>query len=132
MKKTIVCRLTPLALILALLPGCNPLKLVCGSARPQPVISSISPSSIPFAQVMPTFNLTVNGSKFVAASVVIFNGATLPTTVNSTSELTVTLTSSMISGAGAYNVSVNTPAGNIGDLGCDSGGNSGTLVLTIT
>jgi hypothetical protein len=132
MKISVVFRLTPLFLILSLLPGCNTLNPLCGSARPKPVISSISPSSIPFAQVMPTFDLTVNGSKFVAASVVSFNGATLPTTVNSSIKLTVTLTSSMIPGPGAYQVAVHTPSGNTGDLGCDSGGNSSTLVLTIT
>ncbi len=132
MKNSIVCRLTPLVLTLALFSGCGGLNVLCGSARPKPVISSISPNTIPFAQVQPTFDLIVNGSKFVGVSVVIFNGTTLPTTVNSVTKLTVTLTSSMISGPGAYNVSVHTDGGNTGNLGCDSGGNSSTLVLTIT
>jgi hypothetical protein len=127
-----VCRLTLLVSMVALLPGCKALNPLCGNARPVPVISSISPSSIPFAQVPPTFDLIVNGSKFVGASVVIFNGATLSTTVDSTIKLTVTLNASMIAGPGTYNVTVHTPGGTTGDLGCDSGGDSGTLVLTVT
>jgi len=133
MKISVVSRcLIPFALILLLLPGCDALNPLCRSARPKPVISSISPSSVPFAQVAPTLDLTVNGSKFVSASVVILNGTTLPTTVNSAIKLTVTLTPSMISGPGDYNVAVRTPGGTTGDLGCGSGGDSGTLVLTIT
>jgi hypothetical protein len=132
MKISAVCRLAPLLLILTLLPGCKALNPLCGSARPRPVIASISPSSIAFVQVPPSFDLTVNGSKFVGVSVVIFNGVTLPTVVNSTSKLTVTLTSAMITAPGTYNVVVHTDGGNTGNLGCDSGGNSGTLVLTIT
>ena len=132
MKISAVCRLTLLVLILALFPGCGGLNLLCGSARPKPVISSISPNTIPFAQVQPTFDLTVNGSKFVGVSVVIFNGTTLSTTVISTTKLTVTLTDAMISGPGSYNVVVHTDGGNSGNLGCDSGGNSSTLALTIT
>jgi hypothetical protein len=54
------------------------------------------------------------------------------TTVNNSSQLTITVTSSMIAGPGAYNVQVQTPAGNSGDLGCSSGGKSATLTLTVT
>jgi hypothetical protein len=64
--------------------------------------------------------------------VVMFNGATLATSVTSSSQLTVTITSSMISGPGTYNVLVQTPAGNSGDVGCSSGGTSSTLTLTVT
>jgi hypothetical protein len=76
--------------------------------------------------------LTVNGSEFVSASVVVINGTVLPTTVVSNQQLQVTLTTELISGPGTANVAVKTPSGNSTDLGCTSGGTSGTLVLTIT
>lgn len=75
--------------------------------------------------------MTVTGSHFVASSVVVFNGATLVTTVISSSELTVNITSSMIPAAGSFKVVVQTPAGNTGDLGCSSGGTSSSLFLTV-
>ena len=76
--------------------------------------------------------LTVSGTQFVAASVVVINGTALSTTFVSTEELQVTLTTAVISGPGTASVKVNTPSGNSGDLGCSSGGTSGTLTLTVT
>jgi hypothetical protein len=72
------------------------------------------------------------GSEFVSASVVVINGRVLPTTVVSNQQLQVTITTELIPGPGTANVAVNTPSGNSGDLGCTSGGTSGTLLLTIT
>jgi hypothetical protein len=118
--------------MIATLSGCGATDVICGSARPRPVISSISPTTIPFAQVTPSFSLTVNGTKFVGASVVIFNGVAVPTVVNSTIKLTATITAAMIAGPGTYNVWVHTPGGNTGDIGCDSGGDSAKLVLTVS
>jgi len=132
MKISVVSRLIPSVVAIVMFSGCGGLDVICGSARPKPVISSISPSTIPFAQVAPSFQLTVNGTRFVGASVVVFNGVVLATTVNSTVKLTVTVTAAMIAAPGSYNVLVHTPGGNTGDLGCDSGGNSSTLVLTVT
>jgi len=113
-------------------PGCNAINPLCGSARPAPTISSLSPATIQFSQVQQSTVLTVNGSEFVSASVVVINGTVLPTTVVSNQQLQVTITTELISGPGTANVAVNTPSGNSGDLGCASGGTSGTLVLTIT
>ena len=118
-------------LVLLFLPGCNALNPLCGSARPAPVLSSISPSTMVFAQLPPSFVLTATGSHFVSSSVVVFNGATLTTTVVSSSELTVNITSSMIPAAGTFNVAVQTPSGNSGNLGCSSGGTSKNQVLTV-
>ena len=118
--------------VLLLLPACNALNPLCGSARPVPILNSISPKTMIFSQLPASFTLTATGSKFVSASVVMFNGATLATSVTSSSQLTVTITSSMISGPGTYNVLVQTPAGNSGDVGCSSGGTSSTLTLTVT
>lgn len=125
----------PLSIVvfaLLLLPGCNSLNPLCGSARPVPVIGSLSATTITFAQVQQGFLLSVNGKNFVSASVVVINGTTLSTNVLSNQQLQVTITSALISGPGTASVSVNTPSGNSGDLGCSSGGHSGTLTLTIT
>jgi len=127
-----VYRLGSLVILLVVLPGCNALNPLCGSARPVPVLKSISPTTTVFSQLPASFLLTLTGSEFVSSSVVIFNGATLATAVNSSSQLTVTITSSMIVAPGTYNVQVQTPAGNSGDLGCSSGGQSATLTLTVT
>jgi hypothetical protein len=123
-----------LAVLLALLffPGCNATNPICGSSRPAPLIGSLSPSTMDFAQVQQGAVLIVNGSQFVSSSVVVVNGETLSTTVTSSKQLKVTITTGLISGPGAVNVFVQTPGGNSGDLGCASGGKSSVLVLTIT
>jgi|SRR4029077_7895500 len=126
-------RLTLAALLAVLfLPGCNnTLNPFCGSARPMPMIGSLSPSTVDFTQVEQGVVLTVKGAKFVAASQVEINGKPLATSVLSDSQLKVTLTTGVISGSGTVNVLVNTPSGGSGDVGCSSGGNSSTLVLTV-
>src|SRR5579862_8964861 len=121
-----------IGLALLLFTGCNALNPLCGSARPAPVMGSLSASTITFAQVQQGFVLTVNGSDFVSSSVVIINGTTLTTTVQSSQKLQVTITTSLISGPGSANVTVNTPSGNSGYLGCTSGGTTSALTLTIT
>jgi hypothetical protein len=123
-----------LAVLLALLffPGCNATNPICGSSRPAPLIGSLSPSTMDFAQVQQGAALIVNGSQFVSSSVVVVNGETLSTTVTSSKQLRVTITTGLISGPGPVNVFVQTPGGNSGDLGCASGGKSSVLVLTIT
>lgn len=133
--KRIITFLRPLAalsLAVLILQGCNALNPLCGSARPAPSISSLSDTTLTFAQVQQGFLLTVNGSNMVSASVVQINGVTVTTQIVSHQELQVTLTSTLIIGPGSYNVTVNTPSGNSGDLGCTSGGTSHALVLTIT
>ena len=133
--KRICASLPPLgALLLALLlfQGCNALNPLCGSSRPGPVLNSLSDSSITLAQVQQGFVLTLNGSQFVASSVVVINGTTLSTQVLSSSQLQVTLTSALITGPGTASVVINTPSGNSGNLGCTSGGTSQALTLTIT
>jgi hypothetical protein len=124
-------RLCSCMAVLLLLPGCNTLNPLCGSARPVPILNSISPKTVAFAQLPSTFVITATGSDFVSSSVVVFNGATLATDVASHSQLTATITSSMISAPGSFNVVVKTPAGNTGNLGCSSGGTSGGQVLTV-
>jgi hypothetical protein len=127
------CR-PPSALLLALLffPGCNALNPFCGGARAAPIIGSLSATTITFADVQQGFLLTVNGSQFVSSSVVVINGTQLSTTVMSSQQLQVTITTALISAPGTASVTVNTPSGNSGDLACTSGGTSSALILTIT
>jgi IPT/TIG domain len=132
-SRTPVLSLACLVFALLLVPACNnALNPLCGSARPVPVIGSLSPSTMSFAQVEQGALLVVNGSNLVSSSLVVINGKTISTTVISNQQLRVTITTGLISGPGAVNVSVHTPSGNSGDLGCTSGGNSSVLVLTIT
>jgi hypothetical protein len=123
-----------LAALLALLflPGCNnTLNPLCGSARPVPLIGSLSPSTVSFAQVQQGSVLIVNGSHFVASSEVVIDKTPLSATVVSDQQLKVKLTTGVISGPGPVNVTVRTPSGNSSDLGCSSGGDSSILVLTV-
>ena len=126
-------RLTLAALLAVLfLPGCNnTLNPFCGSARPVPMIGSLTPSTVDFAQVQQGLTLTVKGAQFVAASEVEINGKPLATSVVNNAQLKVTLTTGVISGPGSINVVVHTPSGGSGDVGCSSGGDSTALTLTV-
>lgn len=128
-----VSRLKLVALApLVVLAGCsNALNPFCGSARPAPLIGSLSPSTVTFAQVQEGVQLTVNGSHFVSASEILINGTALGPTVVSSQQLQVMLTTDLISGPGQFDVKVMTPSGNVGDVGCTSGGTSSALVLTV-
>jgi hypothetical protein len=121
-----------LVLGLVSLLGCNnTLNPLCGSARPVPVIGSLSPSSVTFAQVQAGVTITVNGNQFVSASQVMVNSTPIAATVLSAQKLTVKLSTDVISGPGTVKIMVKTPEGNSGDLGCTSGGTSSALVLTV-
>ena len=124
-----------LAALLALLfvPGCgnNTLNPFCGSARPAPLIGSLSPSTMTFAEVQQGVMLTVNGSHFVAASQVVIDTTPLSAKVVSDQQLKIKLSSDVILGPGTVKVRVMTPSGNSGDVGCTSGGTSSVLVLTV-
>ena len=124
--------LSALLLALLVLQGCNALNPLCGSARPAPTIGSLSASTITFAEVQQGFLLTVEGSQFVSSSVVVINGTTLSTAILSSQQLQVTITTDLISAPGSAEVTVETPSGNSGDLGCTSGGTSHAVILTIT
>src|ERR1700694_1675998 len=113
-RKAIGTFLLPLgALLLSLLvfQGCNALNPLCISARPVPIIGSLSASTITFAEVQQGFLLSVNGSHFVTSSVVVINGTSLSTKVTSSQQLQVTITTALIFGPGTVSVTVNTPSG---------------------
>jgi len=109
----------------------NALNPFCGSARPAPLIGSLSPSTVSFSQLTPGVVLTVNGSQFVPSSEIVVNGKTLAATATSAQQLKVTLTTDVISAPGKVSVKVMTPSGNTGDVGCSSGGTSTALTLTV-
>jgi hypothetical protein len=95
------------------------------------MLNSIFPTTVVFSQLPPSFVLTATGSQFVSSSVVVLSGVLLATTAKSSSQLAVTIGSSMIHAPGSFNVEVQTPAGNTGNLGCSSGGTSSVRVLTV-
>jgi len=112
--------------------GCNnTLNPLCGSSRPAPLIGSLSPSTVTVTQLQQGETLTINGSNFVSSSEVLINSTPLGATVVSPQEMTVKLTTDVISGPGQVKVMVETPSGNTGDLGCSSGGKSSVLMLTV-
>lgn len=119
-------------LALLVLSGCNnTLNPLCASARPVPVIGSLSPAEVTFAQVQAGVTVTVNGNQFVSASQVMVNKTPIAATVLSAQKLTVKLSTDVISGPGTVKIMVQTPSGNSGDLGCTSGGSSSVLTLTV-
>lgn len=84
-----------------------------------------------FADVQQGALLTVNGSQFVSSTEAVINSAILNATVISPQQLSVKLSTDLISAPGSVNVMVQTPSGNSGDLGCTSGGKSSVLILTV-
>lgn len=114
------------------LVGCNnTLNPLCGSARPVPLIQSLSPSSMTFADVQQGAVLTVNGSQFVSSTEAVINSTTLGATVVSSEKLNVKLSTDVISAPGPVQVMVETPSGGSADVGCTSGGKSSVLTLTV-
>lgn len=112
--------------------GCNnTLNPLCSSARPAPVIGSITPSTVPFTQIQNGTTITVNGSNFVSSTEVLVNSTPLSAKVISPTQLSVKLNTGVISGPGQDKIAVQTPAGNTADLGCTSGGKSSVLTLTV-
>jgi hypothetical protein len=91
-------------------------------ANPAPTLTSLSPSSA--LQGGPAVTLTVNGSGFVPASTVRWNGSIRTTTFVSATRLTASIPASDLTIAGSASVTVVTPA--------PGGGTSSALSFTIT
>ncbi len=126
------CSLFAGLLLVLCLAGCNALNPLCAGSRPKPVLTTLAPNPATLSQVQQGLLLTVTGSKFYLNSVIVWNGAVLPTTVLSSTQLQATITTTQISAPGTAQVVVHTPPDLSGDLGCDSGGNSKALTLTVT
>jgi hypothetical protein len=77
-------------------------------ANPLPSLLSVSPNSMQAGSG--GFTLTVNGSGFVAASTIQWNGFPLGTTFNSSGSLTAAVPASDVAAAGVGTVTVTSPA----------------------
>jgi Abnormal spindle-like microcephaly-assoc'd, ASPM-SPD-2-Hydin/Beta-propeller repeat len=78
------------------------------SNNPLPILSAISPTSAVAGGA--AFSLTVNGSGFLAGSVIDWNGTALTTTYVNGTELTATVTAADVAAAGGALVTVANPA----------------------
>jgi len=125
------CLVAAVALTLAIVGCNNTFNPLCASARPAPVIGSISPATVPFTQVQNGTTLTITGSNFVSSTEVMIGSKPISAKVISPTKLTVKVNTGVISGPGDVRVAVDTPAGNTGELGCTSGGKSSVLTLTV-
>jgi hypothetical protein len=99
----------------------SPTITVDASLNPAPVVNSLSPASALAGGAALT--LTVNGSKFLAGSVVRWNGASRPTTFVSATQLRASIGAGDIAVAGTATVTVFTPT--------PGGGVSAPLAFTI-
>jgi len=125
------CLVAAVALTLAIVGCNNTFNPLCASARPAPVIGSISPATVPFTQVQNGTTLTITGSNFVSSTEVMIGSKPISAKVISPTKLTGKVNTGVISGPGDVRVAVDTPAGNTGELGCTSGGKSSVLTLTV-
>ena len=133
-EKRIHASLRPLSTLLLavlVLQGCNALNPLCEAPAPPRPFLSLGHHHHRRAGAAGIL-LTVNGSRVRSSSVVVINGTTLSTKVLSSSQLPVTITTAFISAPGTASVTVSTPSGNSGSLGCTSGGTSQARTLTIT
>ena len=95
---------------------------VTASSNPVPTTTSLNPSSAPAGGA--AFTLTVNGTNFVASSMVRWNGANRTTTFVSATQLTAAIPATDIATAGTAQVTVFNPA--------PGGGTSNPQTFTIT
>jgi uncharacterized delta-60 repeat protein len=89
---------------------------------PAPTIASLAPNTAVAGSG--DFTLVVNGTGFVANSLVNFNGAWLATTYGSATQLTAQVPAAAISAAGTYDVTVANP-------GAAQGGTSTPVTFTV-
>ena len=92
------------------------------ATNPVPAINSLSPASATAGAGAQT--LAVNGTGFIVASVVSFNGTTRTTTFVSATQLTIGLATADLATAGTYNVTVFNPT--------PGGGTSAPSTFTVT
>jgi YVTN family beta-propeller protein len=113
---------------LLLLAGCgggtspSSIKPVSSGSNPTPTITTISPNSSVAGGA--AFTLTINGTNFVAPSMVNFGGSALSTTFVNSTQLTVAIPAATIASTGTPAVTVTNPA--------PGGGTSNTINFTIT
>src|SRR5580700_1290998 len=106
-----------------LLAGCGGgTQPTSSGSNPTPTITTISPNSAVAGGA--AFTLTVNGTNFVAASMVNFGGSALATTFVNSTQLTAAIPAASIASTGTPAVTVTNPAPN--------GGTSKAINFTIT
>lgn len=91
------------------------------TSNPAPTLTTSLDTTVPAG--WPGFLLTVEGTKFVEASVLTWNGVNQATTVNSSTELQAAIPANEINSAGSSQVAVVNPS--------PGGGSSGSLPITI-
>jgi subtilisin family serine protease len=91
------------------------------SLNPRPVASSLFPTHAPVGGAALT--LTVNGSGFMASSIVQWNGAPRPTTFVSATQMRISVDTSDLASSGTAQVTVQSPT--------PGGGTSSALTFTI-
>jgi hypothetical protein len=99
----------------------SPTVTVTGSANPVPVASSLFPTHASAGGAALT--LTVNGSGFIASSVVQWNGAARPTTFVSAAQLRASIAAGDLASSGTVPVTVQSPT--------PGGGTSNAVSFTV-
>src|SRR5581483_2243045 len=102
-------------------PANTPVPAPTPAPNPAPAVASISPNILT-AQGQ-AFTLTVNGSNFLSASVVKWNGSSRATTFVNSGQLTAQIAASDVASAGQAAITVSSPS--------PGGGTSGALSFTI-
>jgi uncharacterized protein (TIGR03437 family) len=87
-----------------------PVKLTVTQGQPAPTLSAVLPSTI--AAGGPDLTLTVNGTNFIAASVVQVNGKPVATTFVNATTLTAVIPAASLQSAGTLAITVANPAPN--------------------
>ena len=100
----------------------SPIVTVDSSINPLPAVTSLSPSTIPAGGA--PFTLNVNGSGFVSASSVRWNGSPRPTTFVSATQVQAAITATDVASGGTASVTVFSPT--------PGGGTSSSLNFSIT
>ena len=90
-----------------------------------PIISSISPPSVPAGQLQ--FNLYVTGLNFVSSSVVNFNGVALASTYTGPTSISAAIPTADVVAQGTASITVTTPSN-----GVPGGGTSNSVTFTIS
>ncbi len=124
-ETALVSRLAVAGMVsLLLLAGCGggTNQPVSSTSNPTPTITTISPNNTLAGG--PAFMLTINGTNFVAASIVNFGGSTFPTTYVNLTQLTAAIPAASIASTGTPSVTVTNPA--------PGGGTSNTIHFAIT
>jgi uncharacterized protein (TIGR03437 family) len=92
----------------------NALSFQIAASAPAPTLTSLNPSTVNAGSG--AFTLTVNGTNFIASSVVRWNGADRATTFVSATQLTARINAADVASVGTASVTVFNPATNGGGL----------------